>query len=267
MKAARIILPVIAALCLVAASAPGWRWALPEGVAPPAVPADNPMTQARVELGRRLFYYADLSADGTLSCANCHVQRHAFADSVATRGGVDGSSGRRNAPGLANVGWLTPLTFADPGATTLEVQAVTPVFGTHPVEMGMAGREGELMARLARDRCYRSQFARAFPASGGRIDFTGVARALAAFQRTLVSYGSAYDKGRMTAEQRAGQALFQRDCAACHSGPHFTDLAFHRIAAADPAASDQGLFEKSVREADRGRFRTPSLRNAALTAP
>ncbi|ABA04205.1 di-heme cytochrome c peroxidase [Nitrobacter winogradskyi Nb-255] len=244
-----------------------WRWTLPAGVSAPPVPADNPMTAAKVELGRRLFYDADLSVDGTMSCATCHVQKHAFADSTRTRPGVTDEPGRRNVPGLANVAWFTPLNFADPAATTLEMQAATPVFGTHPVEMGMAGREAEIGRRFGRDSCYQTMFARAFPEDGGRIDFSNVARALASFERTLISHGSAWDRQRLGPEAQAGSALFARDCASCHSGSNFTDLTMHRLGPADPALADQGLFEKTGIDADRGKFRTPSLRNIALTGP
>lgn len=239
------------------------------GAAPPApVPADNLSTAARVELGRRLFHDADLSADGTMSCATCHEQKHAFADGNRTHPGVTGESGRRNVPGLANVAWMSPLTFADDKARTLEAQVAIPLFGTHPVEMGMAGHGGEIPARLGRDACYVRQFARAFPESGGRIDTANVARALAAFERTMVSLDSPWDRGALSPPARAGAATFARDCAACHSGPLFTDLAHHRIEPAPPhPAPDPGLFESTGREEDRGRLRTPSLRNVALTGP
>lgn len=98
---------------------------------------------ARVELGRRLFYDADLSRDGTMSCATCHEQRHGFADGNRVHPGVTDEPGRRNVPGLANVGHFSPLTWADPRQTTLERQAAVPVFGTHPVEMGMAGMQAD----------------------------------------------------------------------------------------------------------------------------
>ena len=252
---------------LLGAAALAWRWTLSAGTPSPPILADSPVTAAKVELGRRLFYDADLSADGTMSCATCHEQKHAFADGNRTHPGVTDEPGRRNVPGLANVAWFTPLTFADPAATTLEVQVASPVWGTDPVEMGMAGREAEIGARLERDSCYRAMFARAFPESGGRIDFAGVARALAGFERTLVSHGSAWDRQQLTPDAKAGSMLFARDCAACHSGQHFTDLAMHRLGAADPTLADQGLFEKTGIDADRGKFRTPSLRNVALTGP
>ena len=255
---------IVAALVLTAAAAPGtWDW---HGVAPPPVPADNPMSQAKVYLGRRLFYDADLSADGTIACATCHEQKHAFADGNRTHPGVTGEAGRRNVPGLANVAWIAPLTDADPRQTTLEAQVSTPVTGTHPIEMGMAGRTGEIAARLGADPCYRAMFAAAFPGDG-RIDFIHIARALASFERTLISHGSAWDRGGLTGPAAAGAMLFARDCAACHAGPNFSDGAYHRLGAVDPTAPDQGAFEVTGRAADRGRFRTPSLRNVALTGP
>jgi cytochrome c peroxidase len=260
-----LMLPLV--WLLLTTATPPWRWALPVGVSAPPIPADNPMTAAKVELGRRLFYDADLSADGTLSCATCHEQKHGFADGNRTHPGVTDEPGRRNVPGLANVAWLTPLTFADPAATTLEAQVAGPIFGTDPVEMGMAGREAEIGRRLGRDSCYQTMFARAFPESGGRIDFANVARALASFERTLISHGSAWDRQQLGPDAKAGSALFARDCAACHSGPNFTDLAMLGLGPADPALADQGLFEKTGIDADRGKFRTPSLRNVTLTGP
>ena len=225
------------------------------------------MTAAKVELGRRLFYDADLSVDGTMSCATCHEQKHAFADGNTTHPGVTGEPGRRNVPGLANVAWMSPLTFADPEAITLEEQVARPVFGTHPIEMGMAGRETAIPERLARDSCYKTMFRRAFPETKGVIDFPNVARALASFERTLVSYGSSFDRDTLSGEAEAGRDLFAQDCASCHAGKIFTDLRSHRLGPVNLAASDQGLFEKTGSEGHRGRFRTPSLRNVALTDP
>lgn len=225
------------------------------------------MTSAKVELGRRLFYDADLSADGTMSCATCHEQHRAFADGNASHPGVTGERGRRNVPGLANVAWFTRLTFADPGMTSLEKQVGVPVLGTHPVEMGMAGREAEIAARLSRDPCYRTMFARAFPETDGRIDFGGTAKAIASFERTLESFGSPYDRGAMSVQAKAGQAVFAHSCAGCHAGPNFTDQEYHRIDLADPPATDPGLSEKTGDAGDHGKFRTPSLRNASLGAP
>ncbi|WP_414712523.1 cytochrome-c peroxidase [Sphingobium sp.] len=245
---------------------PDWRWALPQGVAAPGVPIDNGMSTAKVELGRRLFYDADLSADGTLACAGCHEQKRAFADGNATRPGVHGGAGRRNVPGLANVGWFTKLTVADPAITTLEAQALVPLFGERPVEMGMKGLDSELARRLGSDRCYRRMCARAFPERKGRIDTASVTAALAAFERTMISYRSAHDRGVLSSLAQEGARLFDaRGCAACHDGPNFSDMDYHRL---EPVqAPDPGLIEQTGRAEDAGRFRTPSLRNVVLTGP
>jgi cytochrome c peroxidase len=155
------------ALVLTAAVAAPWRWTLPAGIAAPMVPADNPMSAAKIALGRHLFYDADLSIDGTMSCASCHEQKHAFADGNPTRPGVHGDAGRRTVPGLANVAWLPVLTAAGPRVTTLEAQAAIPIFGLSPVGMGMHGSEREIPRRLSRDACYRRQFRKAFPRAPG----------------------------------------------------------------------------------------------------
>jgi cytochrome c peroxidase len=132
--------------------------------------------------------------------------------------------------------------------------------------MGMAGRETEIGKRLGRDSCYQTTFARAFPENSGRIDFPNVARALASFERTLISYGSAWDRQQLAPNAQAGSALFARDCAACHSGTNFTDLSMHRLGPADPALPDQGLFEKTGSTptvANSGRPRCATLRSPA----
>lgn len=265
----------LAAVVLSAAAAPKpFDWRLPAGVAPPPVPADNPMTEAKVELGRWLFYDADLSVDGTMSCATCHEQRHAFTDTNTTRPGVHGDPGRRNIMALANVGYFRALTWADPRPASLESQILIPVLGLKPVEMGMAGKEAELSRRLSNDACYRQTFAQVFPEAGGRIDILSVGKALAAFQRTLLAFDTPYDRAptALTASAQYGEALFRSarlNCAACHAGPNFTDAdkpdAYHRL----PGASDTdpGLAEITGRAEDAGRFRTPSLRNVAETRP
>lgn len=272
------VLALAASLLLSAAFAPaavsGFGWTLPAGAAPPPVPADNPMSQAKVELGRKLFYDADLSIDGTMSCATCHEQRRGFTDSNRTHPGVHGDPGRRNVQTLANAGYFRALTWGDPGVKTLEAQALIPIAGTKPVEMGFAGQEAVLTARLAGQACYRRMFGEAFPEAGGEVSMVTIAKALAAFQRTLVSFDSPYDRRRrgeavaVSAEAERGERLFRATCAGCHAGPLFTDAGrprFHRIDA--PFTGDQGLADVTGKAADAGRFRTPSLRNAALSAP
>jgi len=272
MKAALAAMFLGAAGLVCAAAAPAFDWRLPPGVAPPPVPDDNPMSAAKVGLGRRLFYDADLSIDGTLSCAGCHEQHRGFADGNATHPGVKGAPGRRNVPGLANVAYFAPLAWADPGQRTLEQQVATPILGEHPVEMGLHGQEAEIVRRLAADACYRRMFKAAFPGRDGEISFVNTAKAIAAFERTLLSFDAPYDRyqrgdrGALSPEARAGEAAFrQKGCAVCHAGPNLTDGRFHAIAEA--FGPDAGLAEKSGDASDRGAFRTPSLRNVALTGP
>lgn len=230
------------------------------------VPADNLMSTAKVELGRRLFYDADLSIDGTMACATCHEQHRGFADGNRVHPGVHGDTARRNVPGLANVAWLKSYTWGDPRIRTLEAQVLVPVLGTAPVEMGMNGQEAEISRRLGQDACYRTMFATAFPGVSNPIDMPHVAMALAAFERTMVSFASPYDLGvALSPEARAGRRIFSQKCAGCHSGPLFTDGKFHRIMPS--AANDRGLGEVTNKARDDGRFRTPPLRNVAATAP
>lgn len=255
----------LSALILTAAVAAPWVWSLPEGVGAPIVPADNPMSAAKVALGRRLFYDADLSIDGTMSCASCHEQKHAFADGNVTRPGVHGDAGRRNVPGLANVAWLPVLTAGDRRVTTLEAQAVIPIFGLTPIEMGMHGSDQEIPRRLSRDACYRRQFRAAFPDRRGRIDMSSVMLALASFERSMVSFDTPADRGNLSLEASAGKAVFGRICASCHSGPNFTDGRFHAVLPVNK--TDRGLAETTGQAEDEGRFRTPPLRNVAVTGP
>ncbi|WP_336961513.1 cytochrome-c peroxidase [Sphingobium aquiterrae] len=268
-----VLAPVFAAMAMPPAAQP-WRWRLPKGLSPPQVPPDNPMSAAKVALGRRLFHDADLSIDGTMSCASCHEQKRGFADGNATRPGVHGDPGRRNVPGLANIAWLPRLTWADPGLTTLEAQVAVPVLGLHPVEMGMAGKEAEIARRLEADACYRRMFGAAFPDRRGAINLATVSAALAAFERTLLSFDSPYDhylqgrKAALSPAARRGRDSFfgASGCAACHAGPNLTDARYHAVPIA-PTAADRGLVEKTGRAEDDGRFRTPSLRNVAVTGP
>ncbi|PTR07303.1 di-heme cytochrome c peroxidase [Novosphingobium sp. GV055] len=148
--------------------------------------------------------------------------------------------GRRNVPGLANVGRFTRLTWADRRQTSLAKQVSVPVFGTHPVEMGMQGLTEEIPRRLERDPCYAQMFVAAFPRGAKPITFAKVAAALASFERTLISRDTPFDHGLLAQDARAGYALFREHCAACHSGPDFTDMAYHRLGAVDQAAPDEG---------------------------
>src|SRR4051812_16830335 len=178
-----------------AVRAPAFGWQLPDWMAPPLVPADNPMSAAKVELGRYLFFDARLAGLNYISCSTCHRPELGFTDGRPVAIGVTGERHPRNSQPLANVGYLPALTWADPAVTSLEEQSKLPLFGDHPVEMLAAGREPAIIARLEVDRRYLQLFAAAFPETGGRVDFVALRKALAAVERALLSFGAPYDPG------------------------------------------------------------------------
>jgi len=234
-------------------------------------PPNNPSSPMKIELGRRLFYDADLSINGTMACATCHEQHRGFADGNRTHPGALDHPGKRNVPGLQNIALLSHFTWASRVAD-LEHQALTPLTGVSPIEMGMKGQDAELARRLAANACNVKLFSAAFPEKKGEISLTTVTQALATFERALVSFDSPYDKSekngqKLPADAEAGRELFRGKgrCNSCHSGTNFTDDAFHALEPAAPA--DHGLAEESGRAEDAGLFRTPGLRNVMLTAP
>jgi cytochrome c peroxidase len=213
--------------------------------------------------------------------------------------GVTGEAGTRSAMSLTNVGYLPVLTWQNPQLGSLEVQALIPLFGEHPVEMGLAGREQVLFAAMQADPLYRRLFAQAFPAEARQGDaalysLATLTRALASFQRSLLSFGSPYDRYRYGGQPdalgpaaRRGEELFfgeKLECYHCHGGFNFTDNLKHvRTAFAETGFHNTGLYNIDGRGAypgaspgiveftgearDAGRFRTPTLRNVAVTAP
>lgn len=234
----------------------------PDGFGPMPVPAATPLTVARVALGERLFSDPLLSRDGSVSCATCHRPDLAFSDGRPVSLGVDGRAGTRNAPGLLNVGYERAL-FRDGGALFLETQALVPLEDAN--EMDLAPEDA--VARLAAHAEYPARFRAAF---GEGPTVQSLARALAAFQRTLVSAPTAWDRHRagdasaLAPAARAGEALFQTHCASCHTGPRLTSGTFENNGA---ATSDPGRAGITGDPADAGRFRVASLRAVARTAP
>ncbi|MEM9354735.1 MAG: MbnH family di-heme enzyme [Pseudomonadota bacterium] len=268
-------------------AADSFDWRLPPWMPPPTVPADNPMSASKVELGRRLFYDIRLSGPGYMSCATCHQQSRGFADNKRVPIGITGEPHHRNSMGLANVAYFQALTWANSRERDLELQLRRPLFGTKPVEMGSLGHEQAIVDLLLSNSVYRKLFAEAFPDTDGRIDFESIGKAIAAFQRTLISARSPYDRYRyggepsaITVAAKRGEKLFFSDrlsCGQCHQAPHFTEAAtsarFHNTGLYNLTANgqlpskDQGLFDVTENHKDVGRFRTPSLRNIAVTAP
>jgi cytochrome c peroxidase len=272
----------------------GWTWSLPAGFPVPAVPADNPMSAAKVELGRFLFYDARLSGNGTQACASCHQQSKAFTDGLAVSIGSTGVPHPRNAQPLANVAYSPTLTWANPSLLTLEKQMEVPLFGDAPVEMGVNdGNKAEVLARLqAADSGYVARFAAAFPGQAEPISWANVIKAVASFQRSIISAGSRYDRfnagtGTLTANELRGMQLFfgeKAECFHCHGSPNFNDqfahattrvleTPFHNTGLFNIGGTgafpepNRGVFELTGKPADMGMFRAQSLRNIELTAP
>jgi cytochrome c peroxidase len=250
----------------------------PLGLPPEPVPADNPPTAETVALGRRLFYDTRLSADSSISCASCHNPNRGFTDGQPVAKGIRGQMGTRSAPSLLNSAYY-PAEFWDGRAVSLEDQAGGPM--ANPIEMGQA--HDVSVRKLAADPVYLALFQRAF--GPGPITMEKIAKSLASFERTLVSGDSPFDRYEYGHDPTAmspaairGLAAFRDpsrgNCAACHTiGKDyalFTDGKFHNIGVGvDPTGelTDPGRYPQTKIDADRGAFKTPTLRNVALTAP
>jgi cytochrome c peroxidase len=279
----------------VGAQAPAeYAWDLPPGFPQPKVPADNPITVEKVTLGRYLFYDTRMSIDETYACASCHKQALAFTDGRARGVGVTGQVHPRGAMSLTNVGYTPVLTWANPTQRKLETQALVPMFGEEPVELGLSGREDALLARLATAPEYQRMFPAAFPGQENPFSLLNITRALASFERTLISGRSPYDRHRFGGDRAAisesakrGEDLFfseKTECFHCHGGFNFTEtvdyagkgfveIEFHNTGlynidgkGAYPTPNT-GVHEITGNADDMGRFRAPSLRNVAVTAP
>lgn len=252
------------------------------------------MTPAKVELGRRLFHDRALSANGTYACSSCHRQELAFTDGRARALGSTGELHPRGAMSLANVAYGATLAWADPRLTRLEDQARIPMLNEHPVELGLSGREDEVLRRLRADPDYPGMFSTAFPENPDPVSLANVTRAIASFERTLISGDSPYDRlvyrdetGALSESARRGMRLFFSErlgCSRCHGGFTFSGpIAFE---GARPIAAtfhnnglynlggdgsypgdNPGLYAITGRTEDMGRFRAPTLRNIELTAP
>ena len=275
-------------------SSNAYVWDIPEWVPQPVVPVDNPMTTEKVELGRHLFYETSLSIDNTFSCASCHIQALAFTDAKPVGVGVTGEKHPRNTMSLTNAGYNSVLTWAHPDMKKLELQALVPIFGEDPVEMGLAGKEKEIINTLREDANYRKLFAAAFGKGNNKINLNNLTKAIAAFERTLISFNSPYDRYRygndknaISAAAKRGEALFNSErleCFHCHGGLNFSSSIKHKRLAFDEIAfhntglynidgkgaypaNNTGVNEITHKPSDMGKFKAPTLRNISLTAP
>ena len=172
-----------------------YHWELPSGFPTPRVPPDNPMSEAKVRLGRYLFYDQRLSVNGEQSCASCHRQELAFTDGRATAIGATGQPHSRSAMSLVNVAYSSVLTWSDPNMRSLEKQALVPMLSDHPEELGLRGREDSVLAVFRADPIYEGLFPEAFPeVARDPVTLVNVAKAVAAFERTIISARSPWDR-------------------------------------------------------------------------
>lgn len=275
-----ICLVFAAALEMTGARAADWQ-ALPEKA---PVPADNPMTPIKIELGKMLYFDPRLSSSGTVSCFSCHSVMEGGDDHRPVSIGVHGLKGGRNAPTVWNAAFES-VQFWDGRANTLEDQAKGPI--ANPVEMGMAD-VGLAVDRIRKITGYKPYFDRAF-GSGDNISVDNIAKAIATYERTLITHGSPYDrfvqgdKTALTAEQQRGMQAFDKaGCTACHSGamfngppmpvgsgfymkfPLYADSAY---VAKYHLADDPGRYNVTRKDADKNLWRVPTLRNLVFTAP
>lgn len=232
-----------------------------------AAPSDNQLTEARAQLGRRLFYDTQLSRDGSISCASCHQQEFGFSDPRPVSRGVADRRGRRNASQLANLAWVQSGLFWDGRAATLEEQASQPI--QDPLEMDLPLEEA--IARLNAEAAYVEAFEEAY---GGPPNLERLEKALASFVRTLVSAGSPYDRylagdvEALSAAEERGRAIFlgEGGCFHCHSEGTLTNDGFFNNGTYEEGG-DPGRQALTDRTGDLGKFRVPHLRNVGQTAP
>ncbi len=243
--------------------------ASPPGFPPIPWPEDNPYSPARAELGRVLFFDGRLSANGIVSCAFCHEPAHAFAASTPFSRGVDGKLGVRHAQTIINRAW-GKSQFWDGRSPTLEAQMVFPI--TNPDEMGMT-TEG-VVQKIRNIKGYAPLFAAAF--GDNSITYDRITKAIATFERTIVSGNSPYDrylagdKTALTKQQQDGLDFFNKkgECAECHRGPNFSDEKYANLGVGmDRANPDLGRFGVTKKRGDIGRFKVPTLRDLAVRAP
>jgi cytochrome c peroxidase len=230
-------------------------------------PSSNPTTPAKVELGKQLFFDPRLSGNGKLACISCHVPGLGWADGRATGVGFEGKILKRNVPSVLNAAYYSGF-FHDGRAGSLEEQALGPLF--NPDEMNATA--SQVVSTLSGIPEYRTRFKEAF---GTEPTIDGVGKALAAFERTLISKNSAFDRWvqgddlAMSPQAQRGLELFtgKADCTACHKGSNFSDDKYHNIGVPGSGTTDKGRFDVTRDPDDMGAFKTPSLRNVALTGP
>jgi len=287
------------ALCIAfahtgALAATPYEWTLPKGFPRPSIPADNQQSKEKAALGEKLFNETKLSSTGRYACSSCHRRELAFTDGKAQAIGATGERVRRSTMSLANVAYQAAFTWSDAEVRTLEAQMQRPLFNEHPIEMGLQGRERIVVNTLREDDAYVQLFSIAFPDESSPVSVANIVKAIASYERTLIFGHSAFDRyvfdddrNALSASAKRGMSLFYSTrvgCAQCHFGINFSGplvFAGHENATAAFAntglynidgkgaypETDRGLIETTHRPEDMGKFRVPTLRNIALTAP
>ncbi|UAC48904.1 c-type cytochrome [Bacillus aquiflavi] len=227
------------------------------------VPDDNPMTDEKVELGKKLFFDSRLSGNNKLSCMSCHSPGAGYGDGLATFIGFEGVKGKRNSPTIINSGYYEE-NFWDGRAGSLEEQALGPIES----EVEMNQDLDELVAEINEVPQYVEEFDKVF---NDKVTVDNIAKAIAAFERTIVVKDTDFDKyllgdeAAITDEAKEGMKLFvgKASCISCHAGPLLSDHGYHNLG----ITGDDGRYEVTQKEEDKGAFRTPGLRGVAHTAP
>lgn len=253
---------------LFAEDKPTAQFKIPSGLPEVIYPADNPMTTEKVALGAQLFFDKRLSKDNTVSCATCHDPAKGWSNGEDVATGVGGLKGGRNSPTVINTAYQA-FQFWDGRMETLEQQALGPI--ENPIEMTMS--LVDVTKRLNQIPGYKSQFKKVF---NTEVTSEGIAKAIAAFERTVLSGDAPYDrftagdKKALSPAAERGRVLFfgAARCSSCHSGPNFTDNAFHNIGVGmEKKDPDLGRYVVSKLDGDKGSFKTPGLRDVARTGP
>ncbi len=241
---------------------------LPNGLPPISVPNDNPTSAEKIELGKMLYFDTRLSADNTISCASCHDPNKGWSNGEATASGVGGQRGGRSSPSIINSAY-SKFQFWDGRAGSLEQQALGPI--ANPIEMNLP--LDEMVKKLNAIEGYRQRFQKVF---GTDVTQEGVAKVIAAFERTVLSGDSPYDRFKagqpdaLSESAKRGMQLFfgKANCSSCHVGASFTDHAFHNIGVGmEKETPDIGRKAHSNLVGDTGAFKTPTLRDIARSAP
>lgn len=237
----------------------------------------------KIALGRYLFYDTRLSYNQTKSCASCHDPKFAFTDGYRQSAGADGYTVRRNAPSLLNIKFQTSLTWGDSSIKRLSQQLLFPMYNQHPNELGWVNNESEIIARFENQPNYRTLFGKAFPKESNPFVINNYIIAITNFEDQLVSFNSPYNlylKGNkkvLNDQAVEGMKLFysvELGCSNCHQlqepiqkNAYFNTGLYNVDNKGEYPSKDQGLFELTKNEKDKGKFRVPSLRNVLLTAP